>query len=152
MNELTSIQEQCLLAIIGYMKANEKPPARRELKQILGQKSTNGVNQIVKALVKKGYIKIDPPGGKGTLLCCIPHQSNSPFTKIWRREPPLRAWPRIIIWNWSLPSFRRNTFPTLWWASRTPVANCSSTQNRMGLGSWPISRRDNRLMGTLVKN
>ena len=68
MNKHTRIQEQCLLAIISYIEANEKPPTRRELKQILGQKSTNGVNQIVGALVKKGYIKVDPPGRKRNIV------------------------------------------------------------------------------------
>lgn len=68
MNELTRLQEQCLLAIISYIEANEKPPTRRELKRILGQKSTNGANQILEALVKKGYIKTDPPGKKRNIV------------------------------------------------------------------------------------
>ncbi len=68
MNDLTSLQERCFLAIIRYIEANEKPPTRRELKQLLGQKSTNGVNQIVGALVKKGYIKLDPPGKKRNIV------------------------------------------------------------------------------------
>jgi SOS-response transcriptional repressor LexA len=68
MNELTGLQEQCLLAIISYIEANERPPTRRELKQILGQKSTNGANQILDALVKKGYIKIDPPAKKRNIV------------------------------------------------------------------------------------
>ena len=67
MNELTGLQEQCLLAIISHIEANESPHTRRELKQILGQKSTNGANQILDALAKKGYIKIDgsAPGQLG---------------------------------------------------------------------------------------
>lgn len=68
MNELTGLQDQCLLAIISYIQANEKPPTRREIKQILGQRSTNGANQILEALVKKGYIKIDPPGKRRNIV------------------------------------------------------------------------------------
>ncbi len=79
MTELTSIQEQCLLAIIAHIDANQKPPTRRELKQIMGQKSTNGVNQILEALMKKGYIRIDPPGQKRNVVVLRKPQNQLPL-------------------------------------------------------------------------
>jgi SOS-response transcriptional repressor LexA len=79
MNELTSLQEQCLLSIIACIEANQKPPTRRELQQILGQKSTNGANQILKALMKKGYIRIDPPGKKRNIMVLRKPQNQLPL-------------------------------------------------------------------------
>lgn len=61
MDELTELQERGLLLIDGYIKEHGQAPTRRELAELLGQKSTNGVNQILQQLQKKGYIKLQPP-------------------------------------------------------------------------------------------
>ncbi len=69
MEELTELQEFCLNIIVSFFWQNGgKPPTRRELMNLLHQKSINGVNQILAALVKKGYIKIEPPSKKRNIL------------------------------------------------------------------------------------
>jgi SOS-response transcriptional repressor LexA len=68
MSELTEIQERCLKIIITFTQKNGKPPTRKELADLVGQKSTNGINQILSALNKKGYIKIDPPGKRRNIM------------------------------------------------------------------------------------
>jgi repressor LexA len=67
-NELTELQEQFLCLIDEHIKRHGKPPTRRELAKLGGQKSTHGVNQILIALEKKGYIRIDPPGGTRNIV------------------------------------------------------------------------------------
>lgn len=62
--ELTKLQYTCFRLIDHYIKEKKQAPTRRELTELLGQKSTNGVNQILQALQKKGYIKLDPPRQK----------------------------------------------------------------------------------------
>jgi SOS-response transcriptional repressor LexA len=59
---LTELQERFLRLVDDYSKQNGRSPTRRELAKLGGQKSTHGVNQILAALEKKGYIGIDPPG------------------------------------------------------------------------------------------
>jgi len=61
MDDLTELQERGLLLIASYIKEHGQAPTRRELAELLGQKSTNGVNQILQQLQKKGYIKLQPP-------------------------------------------------------------------------------------------
>jgi len=65
---LTRLQERFLLLIHEHMKRDGKSPTRRELAKIGGQKSTHGVNQILNALKKKGYITIDPPGATRNIV------------------------------------------------------------------------------------
>lgn len=64
MEELTELQERGLLLIDVYIKEHGQAPTRRELAELLGQKSTNGVNQMLQQLEKKRYIKLDPPRKK----------------------------------------------------------------------------------------
>ena len=59
---LTGLQERFLLLVDEYIKRHGESPTRRELARLGGQKSTHGVNQILSALERKGYIGIDPPG------------------------------------------------------------------------------------------
>jgi len=58
---LTSLQHECLNAILDCLKKHDKSPTRKELAGLINQKSTNGINQILKALKQKGYIEISPP-------------------------------------------------------------------------------------------
>ena len=61
MEELTELQERCLNIIDDFLNQNGgRPPTRRELMGLLHQKSINGVNQILRALQKKDYIKLGP--------------------------------------------------------------------------------------------
>ena len=69
MEELTELQESCLNIVVSFLGQNGgKPPTRRELMDFLQQKSINGVNQILTALEKKGFIKINPPKKKRNIL------------------------------------------------------------------------------------
>lgn len=68
MDELTERQERCLLLIDHYIKEHGQAPTRQELMQLTSQRSTNGVNQILDELRKKGYIKLDPPRRKRNIV------------------------------------------------------------------------------------
>jgi SOS-response transcriptional repressor LexA len=59
---LTELQERFLLLIHDYIKRGGKSPTRRELAKLGGQKSTHGVNQVLRALEKKGYVRVHPLG------------------------------------------------------------------------------------------
>jgi SOS-response transcriptional repressor LexA len=59
---LTELQERFLVLVDEYTRRHGESPTRRELARLGGQKSTHGVNQILKALERKGYINIYPPG------------------------------------------------------------------------------------------
>ena len=62
MDGLTAIQDDCLRIIERYIKEKGRPPTRREVAKLAGQKSTHGINQILRALVKKGYVNVAPRG------------------------------------------------------------------------------------------
>jgi repressor LexA len=62
MDGLTPIQDSCLRTITRYVRQERRSPTRRELARLIGQKSTNGVNQLLRALAKKGCLTIGPPG------------------------------------------------------------------------------------------
>lgn len=62
MNGLTAIQENCLRIIRSYIRRERRPPTRRELAKLTGQRSTNGISQILAALERKGCIKMEPRG------------------------------------------------------------------------------------------
>jgi len=62
MDGLTPGQADCLRQVIEYIREHGIAPTRRELVRLAGQKSTNGVRQILLALEKKGYVKLHPPG------------------------------------------------------------------------------------------
>ena len=75
MDELTELQERGLHLIDRYIKEHGQAPTRRELAEQFGQKSTNGANQILDALQKKGYIKLDPPRRKRNIVIIrLPHE------------------------------------------------------------------------------
>tara|TARA_B100000029_G_scaffold103990_1_gene94499 strand:- start:2656 stop:3309 length:654 start_codon:yes stop_codon:yes gene_type:complete len=56
---LTGRQLQVLNAIKGYIDDHGYPPSIRELGQLVGIKSTNGVSDHLKALERKGYLSRD---------------------------------------------------------------------------------------------
>jgi len=61
MDGLTELQDRCLRTIDRYIKRHRRAPTRRELAELIGQKSTHGVNQLLRALAKKNCIRIGPP-------------------------------------------------------------------------------------------
>lgn len=56
-DELTNRQAQVLEVIAGHIEEAGYPPTIRELGDELGISSTNGVNDHLKALERKGYLK-----------------------------------------------------------------------------------------------
>ena len=60
MDGLTPLQDKCLRLIQSYVTRERRPPTRRELCRLMSQRSTNGVNQVLDALEKKGYLKTSP--------------------------------------------------------------------------------------------
>ena len=56
MKELTDRQKQLLLYIENHSQIQGFPPSIREMADHMGIRSTNGVNDHLKALEKKGYI------------------------------------------------------------------------------------------------
>ena len=54
---LTESQELCLNLIVYFIKENGHAPTRKELAELLKQKSLNGVNQKLRQLEKKGFIE-----------------------------------------------------------------------------------------------
>ena len=77
MDGLTPIQDGCLRAITRYVRQERCSLTRRELARLIGESSTNGVNQILGALVKKGCIRLDPTGRARNMLLARAAPSNS---------------------------------------------------------------------------
>ena len=57
MRPLTKRQVEVYTAITDFIQNNDRCPSFRELADVLGIKSTNGVNDHVKALKKKGLLQ-----------------------------------------------------------------------------------------------
>jgi SOS-response transcriptional repressor LexA len=68
MDGLTPLQARCLGIIIRFIEEHRLPPTRKELAEISEEKSTNGVNQRLVQLQKKGYIKISSPRKKRNIV------------------------------------------------------------------------------------
>jgi len=67
-NKLTKKQEKFFKAVVRYTTSNKLSPTRQELAKITGEKSINGVNQKIRQLQTKGYIKIHPPKTKRNIV------------------------------------------------------------------------------------
>ena len=67
-NELTEKQQRAFEVVDKYTKEKEIAPTRQKLKELLDEKSVHGVNQKLRQLEKKGYIKIHPPGKKSNIV------------------------------------------------------------------------------------
>lgn len=57
LGQLTSRQREVLDTIIAYRREFDAPPTYRDLSELLHIGSTNGINDHLKALAKKGYIE-----------------------------------------------------------------------------------------------
>lgn len=88
MDGLTGSRERCLLVIERYSSGNGEAPTRRELAELLGQKSTKGVNQVLQALQKKGYRRLAPARQKRNIV------GGSP--KVPKTTSPFRGWSQSI--------------------------------------------------------
>jgi SOS-response transcriptional repressor LexA len=58
--QLTARQRQCLLFIVAHFRKHLRAPSMREIGEHMRIKSTNGVNDHLKALIRKGYVVRDP--------------------------------------------------------------------------------------------
>lgn len=75
MAEITEKQKCCLRAIAEYVSKHGMAPTRRELSELTGQKSVNGVRQMLSSLEKKGFIKIEPKGySRNIIILRIPER------------------------------------------------------------------------------
>ncbi len=68
MRPLTKRQAQILELIKVFIKDTGMPPTRAEIAQTLGFKSANAAEEHLKALAKKGVIKMKPGASRGILL------------------------------------------------------------------------------------
>ena len=68
MRPLTKRQAQILELIKVFIKDTGMPPTRAELAQTLGFKSANAAEEHLKALAKKGVIKMKPGASRGIQL------------------------------------------------------------------------------------
>ncbi len=67
-NELTEKQQRTFEVLDQYIKENGIASTRKELKELLNEKSVHGVNQKLRQLEKKGYIRIHPPGKNRNII------------------------------------------------------------------------------------
>ena len=68
MDELTVRQHLVLRAIMAAVLANGRPPTVRELLRALNRTSSNGVHQMLRVLIDKGYIKTDPRQARALIV------------------------------------------------------------------------------------
>jgi repressor LexA len=89
MKGLTDRQQQLLHFIEDHLRIHGFPPSIREMADHMGIRSTNGVNDHLKALEKKGYIQ----KGQGLKSRAISLLSRSRRTSARRPEEPVVTVP-----------------------------------------------------------
>jgi len=65
MDQLTKRQAELLVLLRKFVRARGYPPTVRELVSLTGRKSTAGVQKLLDALERKGYIKKAPGRSRG---------------------------------------------------------------------------------------
>lgn len=68
MKHLTHKQERVLVAIKEFWQSQDRMPTRQELADILGYRSTNSIQQFLKALSNKGYVDLVDDKARGLSL------------------------------------------------------------------------------------
>lgn len=68
MSKLTLRQEKVLQLIKNYAEETGYPPTRAEIAKILGYKSANAAEEHIKALARKGAIRVIPGASRGIRL------------------------------------------------------------------------------------
>jgi repressor LexA len=89
MKELTDRQRQLLEFIEDHVRVEGFPPSIREMADHMGIRSTNGVNDHLKALLKKGYIA----KGQGLKSRAISLLARSKRSQARKPEEPIVAVP-----------------------------------------------------------
>lgn len=72
---ITTRQREALDIITDYIVEYRRPPTLREIGLRMGINSTNGVNDHLKALERKGYIEREPLASRGIRLASAPTPS-----------------------------------------------------------------------------
>ena len=68
MDQLTKRQTEILVLLRKFVRERGYPPTVRELLSLTGRKSTAGVQKLLNALERKGYIKKVPGRSRGIVL------------------------------------------------------------------------------------
>lgn len=68
MSGLTERQRDVLGHVMLFTKAKGYPPTLRELRELLGVASTQGVSDHLRALERKGAIRVDPKVARGIVV------------------------------------------------------------------------------------
>jgi repressor LexA len=68
MDQLTKRQAEILVLLRKFVRERGYPPTVRELVSLTGRKSTAGVQKLLEALERKGYIKKIPGRSRGIVL------------------------------------------------------------------------------------
>jgi repressor LexA len=68
MDQLTERQAEILVLLRKFVRERGYPPTVRELVSLTGRKSTAGVQKLLEALERKGYIKKIPGRSRGIVL------------------------------------------------------------------------------------
>ena len=69
METLTDRQQEILLLIQRFLNQTGYPPTRSEIAAELGFRSANAAEQHLRALAKKGVIRLQPGASRGIQLC-----------------------------------------------------------------------------------
>ena len=65
MENLTDVQENVLRYVKKSQKERQSPPSRAEIATHFGWASANAAQEVLKALERKGYIKLSPGVARG---------------------------------------------------------------------------------------
>jgi SOS-response transcriptional repressor LexA len=104
---LSPRQRDTLDVIRGWTETFGYPPTLRELARELGIGSTNGVNDHLKALKKKGFIETDPVKARGIRILETPNAPIDPVaTRRLMAEDDVAR--RIANWLATIVSLRQN--------------------------------------------
>jgi repressor LexA len=75
--ELTPAQNKVMDFIRGFMTANDYAPTRAEIATALGYRSANAAEDHLKALQRKGWVRLIPHIGRGIRLVPMPTEQMS---------------------------------------------------------------------------
>jgi len=96
MRGLTPRQRQMLDFIIDATKAKGYPPTVREIGQAMGIRSTNGVNDHLRALEHKGAVQRDEMVGRGLRVLVDRDWSPAEATHVNPTVKTFDAGPRVV--------------------------------------------------------
>lgn len=75
--ELTATQNRVMDFIRGFMASNDYAPTRAEIATAMGYRSANAAQDHLRALQRKGWVKVIPHVGRGIRLVPMPTEQIS---------------------------------------------------------------------------